>query len=83
MQIFYWNRRNEDFFFQNSVRVREQVMSLVERVLAVTKPDEVLRYLGTKQECNENDVSLKAYVSKKILRKRNDKLWRCEFVIVL
>uniref|UniRef100_F1KRN9 Tripeptidyl-peptidase 2 n=1 Tax=Ascaris suum TaxID=6253 RepID=F1KRN9_ASCSU len=45
---------------KNSVRVREQVMSLVERVLAVTKPDEVLRYLGTKQECNENDVSLKA-----------------------
>uniref|UniRef100_A0A915CK82 Tripeptidyl-peptidase 2 n=1 Tax=Parascaris univalens TaxID=6257 RepID=A0A915CK82_PARUN len=45
---------------KNSIRVREQVMSLVERVLAVTKPDEVLRYLGTKQECNENDVSLKA-----------------------
>ncbi|VDM41821.1 unnamed protein product [Toxocara canis] len=45
---------------KNSFRQREQVMAVVERVLDVTKPDDVLRYLGTKQESNENDISLKA-----------------------
>ncbi|KHN74920.1 Tripeptidyl-peptidase 2 [Toxocara canis] len=61
---------------KNSFRQREQVMAVVERVLDVTKPDDVLRYLGTKQESNENDISLKAYVCKKILRKHVDTMRR-------
>ncbi|VDK58046.1 unnamed protein product [Anisakis simplex] len=48
------------FYSEDAGPKREQLMSLVDAVLSVTKPDEVLKYLGTKQECNETDIAIKA-----------------------
>ncbi|VDM98208.1 unnamed protein product [Thelazia callipaeda] len=47
------------FSNKNKTNYHNQILELVDAILNLAKPDEVLKYLGSKHESNENGVALK------------------------
>uniref|UniRef100_A0A0N5AND1 Tripeptidyl-peptidase 2 n=1 Tax=Syphacia muris TaxID=451379 RepID=A0A0N5AND1_9BILA len=46
--------------FQDSKGLRDDILALIERILVIAKPEEVLKYLGLKQKSKDYDVTHKS-----------------------